>query len=148
MIKPKKSKFIKECLSIGTWVEVDTFAKYDQCAHGYNFKKGAKIVGQITGGKHLLAGALGLIGWGEVGWAFKSETNYFVYAIRKGFTNKEVYARPQDVKVCEKQDGNLPFRAKEIKLSDKERESLSEIMQEEMRDWPRDEKGRWKKKTS
>jgi hypothetical protein len=107
------------------------------------------LVGRITGAKYI---PLGIYekgygdsnGYGYVDnytppWLSVTST-VFVYTVKFGLLNKDVYVLPTGI-LSNFNDKELPL--KYCPTDDETKKRASEIMKEEMKNWPRDEKGRW-----
>lgn len=137
MSKPK--------FQIGDWVRSDAhYTKYRLAAtSGWVRTVTEKpIVGRIVGGCWKQSGVLrGGCGYGEdyEGKYLEVKETHFLFEVKEGFTNKPKYVAEDDIIVTFFDQGDdVPFR--KVNVSDADKKWLSE----QAKEWPRDEKGRFK----
>lgn len=95
--------------------------------------------GVLVGGKYVPLGIKSYQGQ-EEGWCFLVTRKVFVFLVRESFLGKEIMVLPEDIRVDLSQKTNdLPIL--KTPMPEGYKRELSKIMSE----WPRDEKGRWKK---
>lgn len=136
---------MKDFLPIGTYV---------QCGGRIVAKKGPRnrtlvrrdgfVEGFIVGGSFLKEGLIDFDS--EDGYSFIQTKSVFVYKVIRGFINKPVFVLPEQIayQSFPEKPGTCSFIS--IKHDEKDMAYLSGIMKDEMKDHPRDSKGRWIKK--
>ena len=95
--------------------------------------------GVLVGGRYVPLGVKTYEGR-EEGWCFQVTKKVFVFLVRESFLGKEIMVFPEDIRVdLSRKTNDLPI----LKTSMPEgyKRELSRAMSE----WPRDEKGRWRK---
>jgi len=142
---------MKDFLPLGTYVQcsgsVEALRQYND--RGYLSRRKLREVpgfkeGFISGGTHLKEGK---IKWdNEIGYTFTPTKTVFVYKVIRGFVNKPVFVLPEQIgyQIFPQNQTACPFM--HITQSDETRNEQSKFMKDEMKDWPRDERGRWVKK--
>lgn len=79
----------------------------------------------------------------EPGYLHVKKVNNF-YEVRTGWVNKPFLVKEEDLELCSKEEVyDLPILHTPQYWSEKDKE----FQREEMKDWPRDSKGRWIKET-
>ncbi len=132
-MSPSKEKRFK----IGDWVTVHGYVYFD-----YDTKKQRVIMkskctfdGQIVGGTTKQLGKIigGSSGWeGDYDPAYLSvEKTVFVWLVRRGITNKEIFVLPEDLTLHENYEGELPWKwTNSYKWTERDRKSLSEYVKD------------------
>lgn len=104
-------------------------------------KRSMKVIkrpfeGVLVGARYITLGVREY--WGsDAGWTFRVQKRVFVFLVRESWLSKETMVLPRDLKLaCE--DFKIPIAKrtwpKEVRAS----------LRKEMKDWPRDERGRWR----
>lgn len=149
MKKPNKFRQIGEKVTVYATVE---FA-YNDKSERVQFRTELEIpqVGVITGGTYKMLGTYSSANsridyYGdddyEPAYLSVSETK-FIYTVKFGLMNKDVYVLPNDVLT---NFNIIPLPIKYVsKFSYNQSKKFSDDMKDIMKNWPRDEKGRWKK---
>ena len=141
---------MKDFLPLGTYVQynesVEAAKRY---ARGWLSRRDLKNVpgfgeGFIVGGTHLKEGNIEYDS--EVGYIFTQTKTVFAYKVISGFVNKPVFVLPEQItyQLLPQNPASCPFM--HITQSDETRNEQAKFMKDEMKDWPRDERGRWVKK--
>jgi hypothetical protein len=142
----------KNKFKIGDWVKSKHYSEivYEgnkRCLFIYS--KSEEFVGQICGavyrkvGKKTLgtSSTIGLFAFEEYDPPyFDVEKTYFLYQIRIGFTNKPIEVLEKHIEKVDSEGRILPFRyCKVYRWTENDKKNL----REEMKNFPRDKKGRW-----
>jgi hypothetical protein len=142
---------MRDFLPLGTYVQytesVEASRQYNE--RGYlSRRKLGKVPGFgegfIVGGTHLREGN---IKWDhDEGYIFTQTKTVFAYKVIGGFVNKPVFVLPEQIayQLLPQNPASCPFM--HITQSDETRNEQAKFMKDEMKDWPRDERGRWVKK--
>jgi hypothetical protein len=139
---------MKDVLPIGTYVQFHERVYVVKIGAGFSEKKrtirSARQFGEgfIVGGSFLKEG---ICSWdNDYGGAFKSTKSVFVYKVVPGYINRPIFVLPEQIAYSHQgEPKNISFC--HIPWSEAQRNELSEYMTVEMKDWPRDSKGRWVK---
>jgi len=131
-------------LTIGTLVEGNyRVVPYDDVDdNGFEERKLKReyepFKGAISGAKYV---SIGYINYSpDDGWTFDVRGKVFVFLVRESWIGKEIYVLPEDINVVNDDNFSLPI------LNTHWPEDVRKIYSNEMKEWPRDEKGRWIKK--
>jgi hypothetical protein len=159
---PAKNK--KQPFSIGDWVKVKQVAEscYEDKYHRTVKTEGPfpePIIGQICGAVYRYDGVRDPGYRGSSMWDDGDEPPHFtvkkahlLWQVRTSITGKPIEAFEQDIEfetLYPLERDALPFRPPQKKWHEAWpdwAQSLKDELRQEMKNWPRDEKGRWKKK--
>ena len=142
---------MRDFLPLGTYVQcsgsVEASRQYNE--RGYLSRRKLREVpgfkeGFISGGTHLKEGNIKYDS--EEGYIFTQTKTVFAYKVISGFVNKPVFVLPEQIayQLLPQNPASCPFM--HITQSDETRNEQAKFMKDEMKDWPRDERGRWVKK--
>ena len=137
---------MKEFLPIGTYVKCSGKVKIDKNYTKRNILLVQCFVeGFIVGGSYLKEGTI--THNYEEGDYFTPTKAIFAYRVIRGFINKPIFVLPEQIVYNHfpENPGTCPFIAQD-QPPWSERDKL--FLREEMKDWPRDERGRWIKKVA
>jgi len=155
-------KIPKEYLiPIGTYVKVKAFyyvSKAPSDHYNYRYKREFKheatpveYIGVIVGVERKYSGYATYGTYEDPPKFVKPKLEYFLQ-VKLGYLNKPLLTKPEHVTILPKDKSyKLPLLF-QYQWNDpnyhpnRYKEYLREIMKEEMKDWPRDKKGRWVKK--
>lgn len=136
---------------VGDWVHIERTTKmeYGVIRDKWHWKGLCKVDcgldGQIVGAVYRNTGIRESDG--ENGYYFVPDPApaFLLYQIRLGMLNEPIEAMEEDLQDTAVYLGQeLPLKYM-TPMTDEDKESLSKYMKEEMKDWPRDAKGRWMK---
>ncbi len=100
-----------------------------------------KFEGVLVGARYIPLGLTEYLGR-EEGWRFRAHRKVFVFLVRESFIGKELQVLPDDLYVdVSRTTSDVPV------LKSYWPEYCKEALSREMSKWPRDEKGRWKKRS-
>lgn len=145
MSSPPKEKRFK----IGDWVTVHTYVEFDYDNKQRIIKKIKETFdAQIVGGTikqlgKVHGGYSGYDGWIEGEPAYlEIQKTVFVWIVRRGITNKEIYVLPEDLTYYENYEGKLPWKwTNSYRWTEKDKQFLSD----EIKNAPRNKRGQFVK---
>ncbi len=139
-------------LNIGDVVEVTARASFREERRANNFKLDRKIridticpvMGMVVGAIYRYEGVITVhSGWDEP-TEFKSTKAHLLIKVATSWAGKDIEVPPEHVRpMGDNWKLELPWLP--YAMSEREKEQLAEVMKSEMKDWPRDDAGRWLK---